>query len=186
MAGTTSRFSSSQWDTIKAAYIAGTRAEDIMAEFPGLSHANLRKAASRGRWPTHSRIVHEARTAQLAANRLYASQSQHVPPTSQLSQNGVTLENDALSITLESTKTAVNASLGRFAQRAVKTVDNWDIPAPQSMKDGLALVNSLARLHQPAPQHLSQVNMQFVSPWGTASGAASGAKFLEVETPEEP
>lgn len=189
------------WEKIKQAAIAGVPYPTLCLTFPDLTLAALRKRAQRGDWPTPERVAFLATkcaSAQLEANGAMPGDSPDVLivsqscPTGQnspmdnaktVSQGQAETSPSAMSVTLEATKGLVNASLGRFVQRAVKRVDQWDIPAPQSMKDGLALVNSLARLHQPAPQHLSQVNMQFVSPWGTA-----GAKFLEVEveTPEEP
>lgn len=180
MAGRPSLFSPAQWDTIKAAYIAGTNQADIVAAFPGLSGGAIRKAASRGSWPTPSRLIHEARKAQHAANSHYQS-SQRVPNLSRSGRDSQNQQIDALSLTIESTKGVANASLANLAVRTAKKVDNWDIPDPRDIKEGLSLANFLMRLHQPAPQHLSQVNVQVVSPWGTASGA----KFLEVEGTEE-
>lgn len=182
----------SDWEKIKLSRIAGVPFSSLRITFPDLTEDALRKRAQRGDWPIPERVAYRINKLAKAngAPNTVQSTVQSRPTGQKNTTNGTsspvqTEELDtpsAMEITLESTKGIVNASLGRFAQRAVKTVDNWDIPAPQSMKDGLALVNSLARLHQPAPQHLSQVNMQFVSPWGTAS------KFLEVEveTPEEP
>lgn len=173
------------WEKIKQAAIAGVPSMELVDLFPDLTFAALRKRAAREDWPTPKRIQYlqghiDPNAPPVAPTSHTAFIAQNLPKTETKGDKSEGIS--ATAITIESTKGGANACLGNLALRTIKKVDNWDIPDPRDIKEGLSLANFLMRLHQPAPQHLSQVNMQFVSPWGTASGA----KFLEVETPEEP
>lgn len=170
-----------QWEIVRQLDIAGTPAECILVEFPGLTQGALNMARSRGKWPSPTRIMHESAKAIKAAENLV---SPNVSAKLSLLKTPLTNSDNnenpksALEIRMDAAKNTVKASLAGAVFRAAPQFDATPIPAITDIKDWALMSRTLKQMAGlDAKSGGTQVNVQVnAGPW---TRPASEAAWIE-------